>query len=96
MLHAAVLQLAGDQEGPRRSQATEPCRLVPSLVAIAVGKFVVAAIVRILKKDQDDRIGVLYRTLVRQRHYPFGQCKYDNEWDLTVNMRVDYETFAYE
>ena len=64
--------------------------------AIAVGKFVVAAIVRILKKNQDDRIGVLYRTLVRQRHYPFGQCKYDNEWDLTVNMRVDYETFAYE
>ena len=63
--------------------------------AVLVGKFVLRAIASTLKNNRDDTVGVFCRTLNQHRHYPHGSGQFLGEWDTMNNIRIDFETFAY-
>jgi len=49
-----------------------------------------------LKKNKDDLIGITSMSLNRIEHYPHGERKVDDVWDLTRNIQIDYSMFGYE
>ena len=66
------------------------------LVASEIGKFAVNLLTEKGKKNKDDQVGLLYLSLNRAEHYPFGERKRDDVMDLTANMTVDYSLFGIE
>lgn len=66
------------------------------VVASEIGKFAVNLLTEKGKKNKDDQVGLLYLSLNRTEHYPFGERKRDDVPDLTQNMLVDYSLFGIE
>ena len=66
------------------------------IVASEIGKFAVNLLLEKGKKNKDDQVGLLYLSLNRQEHYPFGERKRDDVPDLTQNILVDYSLFGVE
>lgn len=66
------------------------------VVASEIGKFAVNLLTERGKKNKDDQVGLLYLSLNRPEHYPFGERKRDDVPDLTQNMLVDYSLFGIE
>jgi hypothetical protein len=66
------------------------------VVASEIGKFAVNMLTEKGKKNKDDQVGLLYLSLNRPEHYPFGERKRDDVPDLTQNMLVDYSLFGVE
>ncbi len=66
------------------------------VVASEIGKFAVNLLTEKGKKNKDDQVGLLYLSLNRPEHYPFGERKRDDVPDLTQNMLVDYSLFGIE
>ena len=66
------------------------------MAAVQIAKFAVNVITEKGKKNKDDQIGLLYMSLNRKEHYPFGERKRDDVPDLTQNMLVDYSLFGVE
>jgi hypothetical protein len=64
------------------------------LASIAISKFAVDTLLDSLKKDKDDQLGLLYMSLNRPQHYPFGKRDVQDVDDLTGNMKVDYSLFG--
>lgn len=64
--------------------------------AMKISKFAVNVLTDRGKKNKDDQIGLLYMSLNRAEHYPFGERKRDDVPDLTQNMLVDYSLFGVE
>ncbi len=64
--------------------------------SVAIGKFATKVTLKVASKNQDDMIGIIYMSLNRWEHYPFGERKRDNVPDLTNNMMVDYSIFGFE
>lgn len=62
--------------------------------AMKISKFAVNVLTNQGKKNKDDQIGLLYMSLNRKEHYPFGERKRDDVPDLTQNMLVDYSLFG--
>jgi len=68
----------------------------PYAAAVGIGKFVTKTIADQRRNNQDDMIGILYTSLNRHEHYPYGERKRDGIPDLTNNMFVDYSIFGFE
>ncbi len=66
------------------------------VVASEIGKFAINLLTERGKKNKDDQVGLLYLSLNRHEHYPFGERKRDDVPDLTQNMLVDYSLFGIE
>ena len=66
------------------------------MAAVQISKFAVNVLTERGKKNKDDQIGMLYMSLNRKEHYPFGERKRDDVPDLTQNMLVDYSLFGVE
>ncbi|GEM_PF-672451 len=64
------------------------------IVASEIGKFAVNLLLEKGKKNKDDQVGLLYLSLNRPEHYPFGERKRDDVPDLTQNILVDYSLFG--
>ncbi len=64
--------------------------------SVAIGKFATKVILKIAGKNKDDMIGIIYMSLNRWEHYPFGERKRDNVPDMTNNMHVDYSIFGFD
>lgn len=60
-----------------------------------ITKYIINIISNTAKANKDDLIGILYMSLNRQEHYPFGERKKDGVPDLTNNMLIDYSIFAF-
>lgn len=63
-------------------------------VASEIGKFAVNLLTEKGKKNKDDQVGLMYLSLNRPEHYPFGERKKDDVADLTGNILVDYSLFG--
>ncbi|HMX41737.1 MAG TPA: hypothetical protein PKD78_15475, partial [Saprospiraceae bacterium] len=63
-------------------------------VASEIGKFAVNLLTEKGSKNKDDQVGLMYLSLNRPEHYPFGERKKDDVADLTGNMLVDYSLFG--
>lgn len=63
-------------------------------VASEIGKFAVNLLTEKGKKNKDDQVGLMYLSLNRPEHYPFGERKKDDVPDLTGNILVDYSLFG--
>ena len=61
----------------------------------AIVKFIAEVTAKILKKNGDDTIGLLYMSLNRWEHYQHGERKADAVPDLSGNMFVDYSLFGF-
>jgi hypothetical protein len=69
----------------------------PSLTAaVAIAKFAVNVITKVAKQNHDDLIGILYTSLNRRQHYPYGERRRDRVPDLTNNMFIDYSIFGFD
>jgi hypothetical protein len=66
------------------------------IAAVEIAKFITKVVVKNLKKDREDMIGVLYMSLNRREHYPHGERKKDDVSDLTDNMLIDYSIFGFD
>jgi hypothetical protein len=66
------------------------------LAAVAIGKFATKITIKTAKKNKDDMIGIIYMSLNRWEHYPFGERKKDDVPDMTNNMLVDYSIFGFD
>jgi hypothetical protein len=64
------------------------------LASVAIGRFAVDVLLESGKKNKDDQIGLLYMSLNRPQHYPFGKRDIQDVDDLTGNMKVDYSLFG--
>lgn len=64
--------------------------------SVAIGKFATKVILKIAGKNKDDMIGIIYMSLNRWEHYPFGERKRDDVPDMTNNMHVDYSIFGFD
>ncbi len=64
--------------------------------SVAIGKFATKVILKIAGKNKDDMIGIIYMSLNRWEHYPFGERKRDNVPDMTNNMHIDYSIFGFD
>ncbi len=66
------------------------------IAAVAIGKFATKITIKTAKKNKDDMIGIIYMSLNRWEHYPFGERKKDDVPDMTNNMLVDYSIFGFD
>ncbi len=64
--------------------------------SVAIGKFATKVTLKVASKNKDDMIGIIYMSLNRWEHYPFGERKRDNVPDMTNNMLVDYSIFGFD
>lgn len=64
--------------------------------AVSIGKFAAKVALKIAKQNKDEMIGIIYMSLNRWEHYPYGERKRDDVPDMTNNMMVDYSIFAYD
>jgi hypothetical protein len=64
------------------------------LASVAISKFAVDVLLEKGKKNKDDQVGLLYMSLNRPQHYPFGKRDVQDIDDLTGNMKVDYSLFG--
>lgn len=64
--------------------------------SVAIGKFATKVTLKVAGRNKDDMIGVIYMSLNRWEHYPFGERKRDNVPDMTNNMLIDYSIFGFE
>jgi len=64
--------------------------------SVAIGKFATKVTLKIASKNDDDMIGIVYMSLNRWEHYPFGERKKDDVPDMTNNMLVDYSIFGFD
>jgi hypothetical protein len=63
---------------------------------IGLTKYMCHYVIGKLKKNKDDLIGITSLSLNRQQHYPHGERKVNDVWDLTNNMQIDYSMFGFE
>jgi len=66
------------------------------LASVAIGKFATKVVLKVAGRNKDDMIGIIYMSLNRWEHYPFGERKKDNIPDMTNNMLIDYSVFGFE
>ncbi len=66
------------------------------LASVAIGKFATKVVLKIAGKNKDDMIGIIYMSLNRWEHYPFGERKKDDIPDMTNNMLIDYSIFGFD
>ncbi len=66
------------------------------MAAVAIGKFASKVTFKVASKNQDDMIGIVYMSLNRWEHYPFGERKKDDVPDMTNNMLIDYSIFGFD
>jgi hypothetical protein len=66
------------------------------MAAVAIGKFASKITLKIASKNKDDMIGIVYMSLNRWEHYPFGERKKDDVPDMTNNMLIDYSIFGFD
>jgi len=64
--------------------------------SVAIGKFATKVTLKIASQNKDDMIGIIYMSLNRWEHYPFGERKKDDVPDMTNNMLVDYSIFGFD
>lgn len=64
--------------------------------SVAIGKFATKVTLKVANKNKDDMIGIIYMSLNRWEHYPFGERKKDDVPDMTNNMLVDYSIFGFD
>ncbi len=64
--------------------------------SVAIGKFATKVTLKIASKNDDDMIGIVYMSLNRWEHYPFGERKKDDVPDMTNNMLIDYSIFGFD
>jgi hypothetical protein len=62
--------------------------------AVLIGKFALEIAIKSGKKNKDDQLGLLYMSLNRKQHYPFGKRDVQDVDDLTGNIKVDYSIFG--
>lgn len=63
--------------------------------SVAIGKFATKVTLKVANRNKDDMIGIIYMSLNRWEHYPFGERKKDDVRDMTNNMLVDYSIFGF-
>ncbi|MBN2758750.1 MAG: hypothetical protein JXR51_16410 [Bacteroidales bacterium] len=66
------------------------------MAAVAIGKFASKVTLKVASKNKDDMIGIVYMSLNRWEHYPFGERKKDDMPDMTNNMLIDYSIFGFD
>jgi hypothetical protein len=66
------------------------------VAAVSIGKFATKVTLKVANRNQDDMIGIIYMSLNRWEHYPFGERKKDDVSDMTNNMLVDYSIFGFD
>jgi hypothetical protein len=66
------------------------------LASVAIGKFAVDILLEKSKNNKDDQLGLLYMSLNRKQHYPYGKRDVQDASDLTGNMQVDYSLFGFK
>ena len=64
--------------------------------SVAIGKFATKVTLKIASQNKDDMIGIIYMSLNRWEHYPFGERKKDDIPDMTNNMLIDYSVFGFD
>ena len=81
----------------RRAYVDIKGALNPAYTAsVAIGKFATKVTLKIASQNKDDMIGIIYMSLNRWEHYPFGERKKDDVPDMTNNMLVDYSIFGFD
>ncbi|PLR41713.1 hypothetical protein CYR55_02490 [Chimaeribacter californicus] len=63
---------------------------------VEITKFVTEVMSQRLQDEDDEQLGLLYLSLNRTQHYPYGERKENAVTDLTGNMLVDYSIFGVE
>ncbi|WKZ90760.1 hypothetical protein P0E69_10790 [Chimaeribacter arupi] len=63
---------------------------------VEITKFVTEVMSQRLQDEDDEQLGLLYLSLNRKQHYPYGERKENAVTDLTGNMLVDYSIFGVE
>lgn len=66
------------------------------LASVAIGKFATKVVLKVAGQNKDDMVGIIYMSLNRWEHYPFGERKKDNVPDMTNNMFIDYSVFGFD
>ena len=66
------------------------------LASVAIGKFATKVILKVAGRNKDDMVGIIYMSLNRWEHYPFGERKKDDIPDMTNNMLIDYSVFGFD
>jgi hypothetical protein len=64
--------------------------------AIALGKALIRGVTFFLKNDENDQLGLIEQSFIRQLHYPDGKRTGAGVQDLTGNMWYDYTVFGVE
>lgn len=64
--------------------------------SVAIGKFATKVVLKVAGQNKDDMVGIIYMSLNRWEHYPFGERKKDNVPDMTNNMLIDYSVFGFD
>lgn len=64
------------------------------LAAAGIARFIGEAAAEILKRKDDELIGLYYNSLNRLEHYPHGERKRDNSPGVTGNISLDYSLFG--
>jgi hypothetical protein len=62
--------------------------------AIAVAKVLIRGVTFFLKNNENDQLGLIEQSFVRQLHYPDGKRTKAGVQDLTGNMWYDYTIFG--
>ncbi len=64
--------------------------------AVGLTKYFCHYMIDRMKKNKDDLIGLTSMSLNRQEHYPHGERKVNDVWDLSNNMQIDYSMFGFD
>jgi hypothetical protein len=67
-----------------------------SAAAIALSKALIRGVTSFLKGNEDDQLGLIEQSFVRELHYPTGKRTDAGVSDLTGNMWYDYTIFGTE
>ena len=59
-----------------------------------IAKFITGQVVKLMRENRDDQVGLLYQSWNRAEHYPHGTRTKNDAHDLTGNMRIDYTMFG--
>ncbi len=83
-LGSSILKLASKASTPQTA------------AAIAITKALIRGVTLFMKNNENDQLGLIEQTFIRQLHYPTGKRSADGVQDLTGNMWYDYTIFGFD
>ncbi len=81
-LGASILKLASKAPSPQTA------------AAIAITKALIRGVTVFMRNNENDQLGLIEQSFIRQLHYPKGKRSADGVQDLTGNMWYDYTIFG--